>query len=156
MATDRRAPDEVVAASLARIRRDQQARRLQRAAASDGDRPATLADAARFRCLDALDGHPEGLAVSAVAERIGVDRPRASRLTTELATSGLVTIEADADDGRYRRVRLTDAGQRAVDAAHDRRRRVVRQALAGFSAEDAAAFADLLERFVDAWPSEPA
>ncbi|WP_030159448.1 MULTISPECIES: MarR family transcriptional regulator [unclassified Glycomyces] len=144
---DRRAV-EAVERALVRIRRDQQARRLH--ARAEGSGRATAANAARFRYLDALDA--EGRTISAVAEAIGVDRPRASRLTTELAGEGLIERETDAGDSRYSLVRLTESGRELVRSAREGRRRAVAEALEGFSPEEAEVFASLLERFVEAWP----
>ncbi|QVQ51956.1 MarR family transcriptional regulator [Spiractinospora alimapuensis] len=151
MSSDR-APVEAIEGALVRIRRDQQARRLHRRAAEDGAAARGAADAARFRYLDALDGAPRELAISEVAEAIGVDRPRASRLTRELIADGLVEHGSDARDSRYTRLRLTHSGQELVDAVRARRRRAVADALGGFTAEEARTLAVLLDRFVDAWP----
>lgn len=149
-AMSRPEPEDVVERALVRIRRDQQARRLHRAATPDGARSS--ADAARFRYLDALDGADDGMAISDVGEAIGVDRPRASRLTTELLGDGLVERRTDPDDSRYVLVRLTAQGRSLVDAVRSTRRTAVGEALAGFTPDEARTFADLLERFVTAWP----
>jgi DNA-binding MarR family transcriptional regulator len=142
-----RAPDAVIERALVRIRRDQQARHLQRSAA-----PASLADAARIRYLDALDGAGDGLPISQVADAIGVDRPRASRLTAELVDDGLVRRDRVPGDSRLSRVRLTPRGKSLVDGVHANRRRSVSHALEHFTDDEAATLAALLERFVDAWP----
>jgi DNA-binding MarR family transcriptional regulator len=144
-------PDAIIERALVRIRRDQQARQIQRRTAS-GPAAASAADAARFRFLDALDSAPEGRSISAVAETIGVDRPRASRLTTELLADGLVERLAAPQDSRYVLVKLTAAGRTLVDAVHENRRRSVSEALTEFTPEEARTLAELLERFVQAWP----
>jgi DNA-binding MarR family transcriptional regulator len=138
--------DAVIERALVRIRRDQQARHLQRRATGGAT------DAARFRYLDALEDAGDGLPISQVADAIGVDRPRASRLTTELVADGLVDRGSDPGDSRFARIRLTPAGRELVDRVHAARREAVAAALAGFSAEEAATFATLLDRFVAAWP----
>jgi DNA-binding MarR family transcriptional regulator len=154
MAGDR-PPDEVIERALVRIRRDQQAGHLQRRAAQ-GDRAAASAvNAARFRYLDALDGARDGLPISEIADAIGVDRPRASRLTTELVGKGLVERDSVPGDSRYALIRLTRQGKKLVDGVHETRRRSVAEALTGFTAREAQAFAALLERFVEAWPRHP-
>jgi DNA-binding MarR family transcriptional regulator len=150
-----RGPDEVIAAALARIRRDQQARHLQRRAAG-GDRAAASAtNAARYRYLDALDGFPTAKSISEVADAIGVDRPRASRLTNELISEGYIERQSAPGDSRYVLVRLTAQGKELVAGIHERRREGVAEALAGFTAEESRTLAELLERFVDAWPRNP-
>ena len=144
----KREPDEVIERALVRIRRDQQARRLQRRTA---DVPASAVSAARFRYLDALDEAGDGLPISEVAEAIGVDRPRASRLTTELLEDGLIERELAPNDSRYTLVRLTAQGNELVAGVHATRRRAVAEALTEFTAEEAQTFGALLERFVRAW-----
>lgn len=143
-------PEQVIERALVRIRRDQQARRLQRRT----DEGGAAGDAARHRYLDALEGAEEGLAISQVAEAIGVDRPRASRLTGELLADGLVERGTAPGDSRYARIRLTPQGRALVDGAHRTRRRAVAEALADFTDEEADTLAALLERFVDAWPRD--
>jgi DNA-binding MarR family transcriptional regulator len=152
MPTHDRSAEATVERALVRIRRDQQARRLQQRAAEDGAPKATAANAARFRYLDALEGEADGRTISAVAEAIDVDRPRASRLTAELLADGLVERRPDPDDSRYALIRLTPEGGELVTEAREHRRRNVAAALAGFTPAEARTFADLLERFVEAWP----
>lgn len=147
-----REPLDAVERALVRIRRDQQAGRLQRTAVPDEPAGVSSAGAARFRYLDALDDADGGAAISAVARAIGVDRPRASRLTTELLDDGLIQREPHPDDSRYAVIRLTERGRSVVDAGRAARRAAVTTALAGFTPEEAQQLAVLLERFVDAWP----
>ncbi|MBB4957619.1 MarR family winged helix-turn-helix transcriptional regulator [Micromonospora polyrhachis] len=153
MTSDDRAPDEVIERALVRIRRHQQSRHLQHRAAQGDPAAASVATATRFRYLDALDGTSDGLAISEVAEAIGVDRPRSSRLTSELVEDGLVQRDTVPGDSRYARIRLTPRGKQLVDDIHETRRRTVTDALSEFTAEEARTFAVLLERFVDAWPT---
>lgn len=150
--TDRSAPEATIERALVRIRRDQQAGRLQHRATSAASPAGARLDAARFRYLDALEDAETGLRISQVAEAIGVDRPRASRLTRQLAEAGLVQRRADTQDARVAQVELTPAGRELVEAAHRSRRETVRQALAGFSPDEARRLATLLERFVSDWP----
>ncbi|GAB3254291.1 MarR family winged helix-turn-helix transcriptional regulator [Kineosporia babensis] len=131
--------------ALTRLRREQQANRLQVRA------EGAKADAARYRYLDALDESPHGRPISEVAEAIGVDRPRASRLTTDLVTEKLIRREPHPTDARTTLVRLTGRGRTIVEAMHTTRRQAVSQALAEFSDEEAANLAALLQRFVDSW-----
>lgn len=139
-----REPDEIIARSLVRIRRDQQARHLQRRAGQ--------ADTARFQYLDALDEAGGPLPISKIAERIGVDRPRASRLTADLTADGSIERTPRPGDTRYTDIQLTPHGRTVITAIHDNRRRAVTEALAGFTPQESQTLADLLERFVDGWP----
>jgi DNA-binding MarR family transcriptional regulator len=143
----------MVERALVLIRRDQQARRLHR---REGEQvPAPNGDAARFRYLDALDEATEGMAISEIAEAIGVDRPRASRLTTQLLEDDLIERDTKPGDSRYALIRLTDRGRDIVNAIHENRRHAVTEAMAGFTPEESQTLAVLLERFVDAWPRDP-
>lgn len=135
--------------SLVRIRRSQQANRLHRSAG-----PTRGADpgAARYRYLDALEELPRGCAISDVATAIGVDRPRASRLTAELVGAGLIE-RLPGDDARTASVRLTTAGRRIVNQIRRTRAKAVARALADLTLPEQRQLARLLGRFVDAWPA---
>ncbi|WP_160165838.1 MarR family transcriptional regulator [Actinoplanes sp. OR16] len=155
MTANGRRPDEVIATALVRIRRDHQARHLQRRAAQGDPAAASAANAARYRYLDALDGFRTAVSISEVADAIGVDRPRASRLTTELISEGYIERQPAPGDSRYVLVRLTASGREFVAGINERRRESVAQALTGFTAEESRTLAELLTRFVDVWPRNP-
>ena len=53
----------------------------------------------------------------ALADRLDVSEPAISRMTTVLSQAGLLVVEADPAGGNRRRLRLTDAGDRLVDAS---------------------------------------
>lgn len=154
MTTDDREPADLIEQALVRIRRAQQSRRLQQRAAQGDLAAASVATAARFRYLDALDGATGGLAISAIADAIDVDRPRASRLTTELLADGLIEREPSPQDSRYARITLTSAGQDFIDRVHASRRKNVAKALTDFTDEEAQTLAVLLDRFITAWTRE--
>ena len=169
-ATDPTSTDPValIERALMAMRRDQQARRLQRAGGPGGagghhgrhggprhgihgpDR--SLGGAARFRLLDALESGAR--TVSELADATGVDQPRASRLVADAAERGLLRRGVDPRDARRAVIELTDAGRAHLVDAHQTRRSAVESALGGFSAEETARFAELLDRFVEAWPRE--
>lgn len=109
---------------------------------------------ARFRLLSTLDAADHPLSVTELAAAIGVDQPRASRLVQAAAEEGLVVREADPDDARRTRIRLTDDGRAAVRSATSNRRRSIETALAGFTDEERAQFAALLARFADGFRAE--
>ncbi len=52
----------------------------------------------------------EGIGVGELAERLSADASTVSRLLKPLENAGFLVLEADPDDGRAKRVRLTDAG----------------------------------------------
>jgi DNA-binding MarR family transcriptional regulator len=63
---------------------------------------------------------PEGVEVRALRARLSLDSGYVSRVLRSLERQGLVTVEKSADDGRVRRLRLTEAGL-AERAELDRR-----------------------------------
>ncbi|MFJ4036675.1 MarR family winged helix-turn-helix transcriptional regulator [Microbacterium sp. NPDC090007] len=109
---------------------------------------------ARLRLLDALVAASGSLSVSEIAEAVGVDQPRASRLVQQAAQMGLVAREPDPDDARRTRVVLTPEGEGLVSGFRGRRRDAVRSALESFTADESREFARLLAKFADAWPRE--
>ncbi|MEV7827220.1 MarR family winged helix-turn-helix transcriptional regulator [Microbacterium enclense] len=109
---------------------------------------------ARLRMLDALVAASGSLSVGEIAEAVGVDQPRASRLVQQSVELGLVAREPDPDDARRTRVRLTPEGQGLVSGFQGRRRDAVRNALASFSDAERVEFARLLAKFADAWPRD--
>lgn len=109
---------------------------------------------ARLRMLDALVAASGSLSVGEIAEAVGVDQPRASRLVQQSVELGLVAREPDPDDARRTRVRLTPEGQGLVSGFRGRRRDAVRNALASFSDAERVEFARLLAKFADAWPRD--
>ena len=115
-----------------------------------GPHDRTLGGAARFRLLGALGEH-DGLSVSEIADLIGVDQPRASRLVNDSAERGLVTRRADERDARRSVVELTGQGRTILSRANESRRTAVTDAVAEFTAEETETFAALLTRFVAGW-----
>lgn len=115
-----------------------------------GPHDRTMGGAARFRLLAALRDR-EGMSVSEIAESIGVDQPRASRLVNDSAERGLVTRRADDRDARRSVVELTEAGRAVLTTANTTRRTAVTDAIAGFTPSETEVFAALLTRFVAGW-----
>lgn len=107
---------------------------------------------ARLRLLEALAAASHPLTVSEVADAIGVDQPRASRLVQQSVELGLVRREADPDDARRTRVVLTDEGRTILRGFRGDRRDAVQQALDTFTDEERAELARLLTKLAEAWP----
>ncbi len=99
--------------------------------------------------LDALEAAGQ-LGVNGVAEALGVDQPRASKLVAAAVTAGLVRREADQHDGRRTVLLLTDAGRARLAEAHAYRQARFAAAMNTWSAGERKTFADLLTRFVSA------
>ncbi len=82
-----------------------------------------------------------------IAAVLGVNPSTVSRQVAGLVRSGLVERRADPEDGRASPLAVTAAGRRVLDLER-RRATQVGDALATWSPETRARFADLLGRFV--------
>jgi len=111
-----------------------------------------LGGPARFRLLETLAQASGPLSIGEIAEAIGVDQPRASRLVQQGVDLGVVRREADPDDARRTRVALTDAGRALVQGFRGDRRAAVDRALSTFTDEERADLARLLAKLADGWP----
>ncbi|MCR2762836.1 MarR family winged helix-turn-helix transcriptional regulator [Microbacterium sp. zg.B48] len=107
---------------------------------------------ARLRLLEALSAAAGPLSVNELADAVGVDQPRASRLVQQAAQMGLVRREADPDDARRTRVALTDQGLAIVRGFRGERRNAVDSALSSFSEQERTELARLLTKLADSWP----
>ncbi|WP_308797666.1 MarR family winged helix-turn-helix transcriptional regulator [Agromyces silvae] len=106
---------------------------------------------AAFRLVAVLAANgPES--ISQLADAIGVDQPRASRLAQAAIAAGHVRREVDPNDARRSILSVTDAGRAMLTAAVSHRRAAIETALAGFTDAERAEFAALFSRFVEAWP----
>ncbi len=117
-----------------------------------GDRGPLGRIAARVRLLDALAAEPTPLSVSEIAERIGVDQPRASRLVQAGVESGHLRREADPGDARRTNVVLTDEGRALVAQTRTAQSSAVEAALADFTDAEREQLAALLAKLAEAWP----
>lgn len=100
---------------------------LSLASAIDRDCAARLAphglSEGRFVVLFLLEGSPEGLAPNVLAQEAGVTRATITGLLDGLERDALISREADENDRRAMRVRLTRQGRqlaRKVFAEHGR------------------------------------
>ncbi|MFJ7998785.1 MarR family winged helix-turn-helix transcriptional regulator [Streptomyces sp. NPDC096310] len=85
----------------------------------------------------------------ALAVRLSVEASHVARQLRHLEEHGYVVRVPDPDDRRAQRVRLTDAGQAAIDRVREVSRRSVEEALADWSPEELREFATLFRRLVD-------
>lgn len=140
--------------AMVAIRRAQTRRTLARLSSRRGvrtGRPATLPDAV-FELLDVVEvatSHAGEPTVTEAATALGVDQPRASRLTMQALAAGLLRRTADQSDGRRSLLVLTPSGRAALDRIHTFRREVIADATADWNVEDRAKLAHLLARFID-------
>jgi DNA-binding MarR family transcriptional regulator len=138
---------DAVERSMVLLRRNMSRQTLRRRTAHE---PVSAESGAIFGVLDALEGR-DGMGVTQVAEVLGIDQPRASKLVARAVGEGLLRREADQADGRRQSLHLTSEGARIVASAHHVRRDAIAGAMATFSDDEARDFARLLERFVQRW-----
>ncbi|NYI04938.1 MarR family winged helix-turn-helix transcriptional regulator [Allostreptomyces psammosilenae] len=133
--------------ALSRIRRSQRRGALARQAVLEGAAPEAVA---HLPVLDAVAEPPGEVTVGAVAERIGVDPSRASRMVAAAIGAGLVRRGASPSDGRRSPLELTAAGRGLLERARERRLAHIRRLTADWTDAERREFARLLGRFTDA------
>src|SRR5437762_12280801 len=79
----------------------------------------------------------EGLTMGELARRLLVSNGNLTGLTARLMKEGLVTRATSSHDRRAQRVRMTAAGQRAIDAMAADHRSRIGSMLAGMDSADA-------------------
>jgi DNA-binding MarR family transcriptional regulator len=142
--------------AMVAMRRSWTRRTLHRRRAGAGveDPGAGSAEGAVFQVLDAIEGASgsgAAMTVNGVADALGIDQPRASRLVARAVDAGLVRRGGDPDDGRRSVLSLTRGGTRVLAEGHRTRRETVEAALAGWSGQDRETFARLLGAYVAGW-----
>ena len=118
--------------------------RMHHAMQEGGGEVADLAGM-EARSLGFIARNPESTQGELV-RRSGRDKGQIARVVKRLRDLGLVEQVEDADDRRNVRLRVTPAGEQLHRDVHRLRKRAGAQALAGFSAEELAATAAILER----------
>lgn len=103
------------------------------------------ADTRVFRSLD-----PEGTGITDLAERAGVTKQAMSQLVQNLEERGYVARRPDPEDGRCKRVLLTDAGRDVIRAARDGRRRLEETWSRHLGGEGLSSLQALLTRLLEA------
>jgi DNA-binding MarR family transcriptional regulator len=108
-------------------------------------------DLSTFFAVDAVDDAAESrdtrVTVGTVAERLGVDPSRASRLVAQAVRAGYLRRVASQADGRQILLELTDVGRTVVDAMHAHRQSQFDNVMRDWSAQERQEFARLLTRF---------
>ncbi len=137
---------ERIERAMVQLRRAMSRRTVQRRV----DPRASMESAALFAVLDALEAH-DGVGVTQLADAIGVDQPRASKLVARAVEDGLVYRAADQADGRRQSLHLTTQGRHVLDTAHRSRRDAISEAMATFGDAEGEEFARLLAKFVERW-----
>jgi DNA-binding MarR family transcriptional regulator len=104
-------------------------------------------DRAGSALLYKLYQHGDTRRVTDLADLLGVDTPTVTRKIQQLEREGLVSRQADPDDGRVARIGLTSAGRRTLERVIKARRAWFDRLVEGWDDEELATFAHLLGRF---------
>ncbi|WP_245767894.1 MarR family winged helix-turn-helix transcriptional regulator [Stigmatella erecta] len=134
--------------AMVRLRRSFTRRAISRRVEREQGEPVA---ASRAFVADALDQGPSeegGVTVGEVAERLGIDPSRASRMVSEAIEAGDVVRVASQRDGRRSCLELTPQGRALAEAAGQHRRHFFVAVMEDWPAEERKQFARLLERFV--------
>lgn len=91
----------------------------------------------------------DGLALNRLSHRLRQEKTGVSRLVSGLVRRGLVTLEADPDDGRVRRVHLTAEGRRLEARCIGLAREVIARSAHGITPEELAVTHRVLGRIHD-------
>lgn len=94
-------------------------------------------------------GSQQEVTVGTIAEQLRIDPSRGSRIVADLVKQGLLERAASQEDGRRSLVRVTDAGRKVLDEIEAIKRETIREATAGWAAEDVEAFGRLYMRFTE-------
>ena len=103
----------------------------------------------------------QALSCACVAQTLHVTAPAISRTMRHLREHGLIEMETDTRDRRGTRVRLTDAGRRALEREHQRIEQVMQRAAARLKPGELEHCFDTFDRFyeslaleMEAWEKE--
>ncbi|MFE9746855.1 MarR family winged helix-turn-helix transcriptional regulator [Saccharothrix saharensis] len=136
--------------ALGRLRRNQVRRSLGRISE---EQPTARVDLSLIPVLYAVEEgaetDSEGVTVGLVADRIGLDPSRASRMVGSAIQAGYLERVASQTDGRRIQLRLTEEGADLARRAHRFRQSFLGQAIAHWSDHDRAELARLFSRFAD-------
>ena len=89
----------------------------------------------------------EEVTVGIIAERLGIDPSRASRISADIVERGYAFRVASQLDARRICLKLTVTGERFVTAVHQTKWRIFAGSLAQWDEQELVTFAALLERF---------
>ncbi|MFI8369882.1 MarR family winged helix-turn-helix transcriptional regulator [Streptomyces sp. NPDC085466] len=87
------------------------------------------------------------MSIGQLTDAFGLDTSTLNRQTAAMLRAGVVERIPDPDGGIARKFRITEEGERRLEADRSFNIRGLRRIMEHWSPEDATAFADLLERF---------
>lgn len=136
--------------ALVRIRRSQSRRSIAKLMQQKLGSSLCLADVAVADALqELLDAGGDQPTIGEMAERLGIEPSRASRMTASAVRAGLVKRIASQSDGRRTHLALTASGIAALETIRRFRVAFFAQLMSGWSDQDRSEFARLLIRFTD-------
>jgi DNA-binding MarR family transcriptional regulator len=135
---------------MVRIRRSQTKRTIGRLMQRELGTRFNMAHGFVVDALAETEGGPGNEpSVGMVAEHLGVDPSRASRMVADAVRGGYVRRVASQVDGRRMGLELTGAGRKLLKTTSSFRRRVFSKAMASWPETDYAEFARLLTKFTE-------
>lgn len=143
-------PDPVLVAierAMIKIRRRQTQRVLGQIATKDEPQVDLNQIAAVDAVAEGPDETQEGVTVGVVAERLGIDPSRASRVVAATIQNGYLRRLAAQHDGRRSCLEITDQGAAALEQTHRARHTLYERLLADWTVQDRRDLARLLTRF---------
>ena len=136
--------------AMVAIRRRQSRRVLAESVRQQGFSANLIATAELLDDIEEADALGLDRTVTGIAGRLRMDQPRVSRLVAAGIDNGLLRRLADQRDGRRSLLALTEAGDEVLAGIRRNRQFQFEQAMADWSDDERATFADLLTRFVAA------
>lgn len=98
--------------------------------------------------------NPDGMATTALAQRICASAPTMTGLIDRLEKQGFVVRSRDEEDRRLVKVKLTEAGQAVLVVVEEHVTERLTQVLSVLEQDERETFARLLTKIIDAFPSE--
>jgi DNA-binding MarR family transcriptional regulator len=150
MRTGRREAILRIERAMVRIRRSQTRRSIGRLMERELGTKFNMTHSFVVDALDEACEIPgEKPSVGTLAEYLGVDPSRASRMVAEAIRGGYLRRVASQADGRRTYLELTRAGRKLLNTASRFRRRLFSRAMTSWSEHDCAEFARLLTNFIE-------
>src|SRR5262249_48592867 len=151
--TTRQQAFSMVDRGMERIRRSQSRRTIGRFMQQRLDRDLNLAAVSVADALQELaEAGEQRPTIGQMAQRLGIEPSRASRMTAAAIRARLVRRIASQSDGRRSHLELTDEGLKALQMIQRFRMRFFAQLMSDWSDQECAAFGQLLIRFTDLLP----
>lgn len=96
-----------------------------------------------------LIGFTPGITQSELGERLGISKASVTRTVNRLVSKGLVVRERSEEDGRVRKLRLSDEIQRSYDFNNRKFSYLSENVIGDFGPEDMERLCDVLDRLSD-------